>query len=311
MNKIDLRHVDLNLLPVFTVLMEECHVSRAAERLGRTQSAVSHALERLREQLGDPLLVRVGGAMRPSPFALELIGELRPLLQHVQRILAPREAFEPATSERTFRVVLPDFWSDAVARFLALAGHIAPAISLEWLAPRETSLVDLAAGQVDLVVAPSQLAHPEGVHSEPLGALVWQSFVRSGHPAIGHWSRKAWLTYPHIVVAVGDRLQSPVQSAHGLPRAKRRVGARVPNFSAVAPLLARTDMIATLPTMAVGQSAVHHELVALQPPIEIPPIAHSLYWSSQQANEPSLRWLRETLLPLLAIPACEGGASQQ
>jgi len=67
MNKIDLRRVDLNLLPVFEVLVEERHVSRAAERLGRTQSAVSHALERLRVQLGDPLLVRMGGVMVPTP----------------------------------------------------------------------------------------------------------------------------------------------------------------------------------------------------------------------------------------------------
>jgi DNA-binding transcriptional LysR family regulator len=308
MNRIDLRHIDLNLLPVFTVLMEECHVSRAAERLGRTQSAVSHALERLREQLGDPILVRIGGAMRPSPFARELIDELRPLLQHVQRILSPREAFEPATSERTFRVVLPDFWGDSVARFLALAGRIAPAISLEWLAPRETSLIDLAAGQVDLVVAPSQLAHPEGVQATPLGALVWQSFIRTDHPAIRHWSRTTWLAYPHIVVAVGDRMQSPVQTARGLPDTGRRIGARVPNFGAVAPLLAQTDMIATLPTMAMGQSAVHYGLIALAPPVDIAPIAHSLFWGSQQANEPALRWLRETLLPFLAISACEGGA---
>lgn len=301
MNRIDLRRVDLNLLPVFEVLMEECHVSRAAERLGKTQSAVSHALDRLREQLCDPLLVRVGGAMRPSPFALELVAELRPILQHVQRILSPKVSFEPAISERTFRIVLPDFWSDAVAQFLALAGRIAPAILLEWLAPRETGLIDLAAGQVDLVVAPSQLAHPEGVQSLPLGALLWKSFVRAGHPAIGHWSQRTWLAYPHIVVAVGDRLQSPVQSARGLPDTRRRIGARVPNFGAVAPLLAQTDMIATLPVMAIGQSAAHYGLVALQPPIDVPPIAHSLYWSSQQANEPAVKWLRETIRPFLAI----------
>jgi len=114
------------------------------------------------------------------------------------------------------------------------------------------------------------------------------------------------MAYPHIVVSVGDRLQSPVQSARGLGDTGRRIGARVPNFSAVAPLLARTDMIATLPTLAVGQSAVHYGLVALTPPIDIAPIAHSLYWGSQQANEPALRWLRETLLPFLAIPAQEG-----
>ena len=72
MNKIDLTRVDLNLLTIFEVLMEERQVSRAAERLGRTQPALSHALARLRQQLGDPLLIRVGGTMKPSPLALVL-----------------------------------------------------------------------------------------------------------------------------------------------------------------------------------------------------------------------------------------------
>ena len=78
MNKIDLRRIDLNLLLLFDVLMQVGSVSKAADQLGRTQSAVSHALGRLREQLGDPLLVKVGGRMQPSPYAMELVQEVRP-----------------------------------------------------------------------------------------------------------------------------------------------------------------------------------------------------------------------------------------
>ncbi|MBK9083355.1 MAG: LysR family transcriptional regulator [Rhizobiales bacterium] len=303
MSQIDLRRVDLNLLPVFDVLMEERHVSRAARRLGRTQSAVSHALDRLREQLGDPLLVRVGGRMAPSPFALDLMPELKPILSRLERVLSPRESFDPATSTRAFRIVLPDFWSAAVAGVLAQAARRAPGVSIDWQGLRDDSLIALAAGQIDLAVAPSRLAAVEGVQAAPLGALVWKSFVRRAHPALARWGRRAWLAYPHIVVVVGDRLQSPVQAAGSGLAAERKIGARVPNFGAVAPLLAKTDMIATLPALAMGESIKHYGLVALRPPLEIEPIGHSLYWSAQRANEPALKWLRETMTPHLAIPA--------
>ncbi len=301
MRKIDLRRIDLNLLPVFDTLMRERHVSRAAGQLGRTQSAVSHALDRLRDQLGDPLLVRVGGSMQPSPFALELMAELGPILGSIERALSPRESFDPATAQRHFRLVLPDFWTDAMAGFLAEAARIAPGITVEWLAPRESSLIDLAAAQVDLVIAPSRLAPVEGTQSSPLGAMAWQSFLRAGHPAIARWGREAWLAYPHVVVAVGDRLRPPVETAAYLPP-ERTIGARVPNFGAVAPLLARTDMIATLPTLTIRDAAGFHGLVALPPPVPVEPIEHSLYWSIRHGNEPALAWLRETIRPHLAIP---------
>ncbi len=299
MSRIDLRRVDLNLLPVFAVLMDERHVSRAAERLGRTQSAVSHALERLRDQLGDPLLVRVGGVMRPSPFALDLIAEINPILGSLERALSPRETFDPTTSTLDFRIVLPDFWSAAVARFLAQVARVAPGITIDWLAPHENSLFGVAAGQIDLAVAPSRLATVEGTQSAPLGVLVWRSFVRDGHPAIARWGRAAWLSFPHVIVAVGNRLRSPVETAGPLAAVERRVGARVPSFGTVAPLLAQTDMIATLPTMVMGDSVAHYGLRALDPPFAIEPIAHSLYWSTQRGNEPSLIWFRDTIRPHL------------
>src|SRR5512138_406791 len=108
-NQINLAHLDLNLLVTFEVLMTEGSVTRAAERLSRTQSAVSHSLARLREQLGDPLLVKVGGVMVPSPFAQTLIEDLRPILRSIQRIAALPQHFDPASSERTFRIELSDF----------------------------------------------------------------------------------------------------------------------------------------------------------------------------------------------------------
>src|SRR5215813_8413311 len=108
MNEIDLRRFDLNLLVVFDVLMTERSVTRAAERLGRTQSAVSHSLSRLREQFGDPLLIKGGARMQPTALALALIEQARPMLGGIQRVLSPQHIFDPTTSTRVFRLAAPD-----------------------------------------------------------------------------------------------------------------------------------------------------------------------------------------------------------
>ena len=107
MKEVQLHRIDLNLLVVFEALMVEGSVAGAAEKLGKTPSAVSHALARLRDQVGDPLMVKVGGRMQPSPFALTLIDDVRPILRSIKRVLALPEPFNPATSDRVFRVACP------------------------------------------------------------------------------------------------------------------------------------------------------------------------------------------------------------
>src|SRR5262249_21309880 len=154
---------DLNLLVVFEVLMVERSVTRAAERLGRTQSAVSHALSRLREQLGDPLLTKGGRFMQATAFALEFMEQTRPILRSIRRLLSPRHAFDPSTSRRTFRLAAPDF---AVSLFTSLLGRLreeAPGVSIEWTGLQDPMLLQIADGQIDLAIAPAQLRLPDGV----------------------------------------------------------------------------------------------------------------------------------------------------
>src|SRR5438552_786253 len=137
MNEIDLRRFDLNLLVVFDILMFERSVTRAAERLGRTQSAVSHSLSRLRDQFGDPLLVKAGVRMQPTAFALELIEQARPMLSGIQRVLSPQHVFDRATSRRIFRLAAPDFMLTLFGDLLYKLRPDAPYVSVEWTAPRE------------------------------------------------------------------------------------------------------------------------------------------------------------------------------
>jgi DNA-binding transcriptional LysR family regulator len=299
MNDIDLRSFDLNLLVVFEVLMAERSVTRAAERLGRTQSAVSHSLARLRQQLGDPLLHKGARRMEPTPFALALLEEARPILRSLQRVLLPRRSFEPATSRRVFRLAVPDF---ALALFTDLLGRLrseAPGTAVEWTAPREAMLLEIADGQLDAAIAPAGLRLPDGVAAEDIGALTWRCFARRGHPAFRSWGVRAWTRWPHLVVRVGDRLDSPVNTATSAAGLKRTIAGWVPNFSVVPAVLAQSDLIATLPRLAMADATRPWGLESRPVPFALPPLPHALLWSANRARDPEITWLRARLRPIV------------
>ncbi len=192
MSQIDLRRFDLNLLVVFDILMIERSVTRAAERLGRTQSAVSHSLSRLREQFGDPLLIKGGVRMQPTAFAIDLIEQARPMLGGIQRVLTPQHVFDPANSRRVFRLAAPDFMRTLFADLLLRLHSEAPLAAIEWTAPREPTLLDVAEGLIDVAIVPTELRWPHGVGGEAVGALGWRCFGRRAHPAFSKWGRQSW-----------------------------------------------------------------------------------------------------------------------
>ena len=295
MNDIDLRRLDLNLLVTFEVLMTERSVTRAAERLSRTQSAVSHALSRLREQVGDPLLIKVGGRMAPSPFAERLIEEVRPILRSIQRVLLPPQPFDAATSTRTFRIAVADIAPSLFPRLMATAAREAPHITIDWVTETPQTLLAVADGQVDVAFLASALTLPEGVARREAGDITWATFMRADHPAHGEWNAAAWSRWPHVLVQIGNSLQSPVTAASVAVRDKRHVAARVLNFSAVAPLLARTDCVATLPVVVMHEALERYGLRAVVPPFAVASMPHRFVWSERLTNDPAVRWLRERL----------------
>src|SRR5450432_2849837 len=299
MNKIDLRRFDLNLLVVFEVLMIEQNVTRAADRLGRTQSAVSHSLSRLRSQLGDPLLIKAGARMQPTAFALDLIEQARPMLRGIERVLSPRHVFDPASSRRIFRFAAPDFMLTLFANLLERLRSDAPGVAIEWTAPREPTLLDVADGQVDIAIVPAQLRLPDGVSSEAIGALNWRCFGRERHPAFSKWGRKSWSQWPHLAVRVGDSLTSPVNLAAAAARLERRIAGWVPHFSAIAPILAGSDLLATLPSVAMAETLGPYRLDSQEVPFPIAPLPHAMIWSSARGSHPEMIWLRDRLRPVV------------
>jgi len=301
MNKIDLRRFDLNLLVVFEVLMIEQNVTRAADRLGRTQSAVSHSLSRLRSQLGDPLLIKAGARMQPTAFALDLIEQARPMLRGIERVLSPRHVFDPASSRRVFRFAAPDFMLTLFANLLERLRSDAPGVSIEWTAPREPTLLDVADGQVDIAIVPAQLRLPDGVSSEAIGALNWRCFGRERHPAFSKWGRRSWSQWPHLAVRVGDSLTSPVNLAAAAAGLERSIAGWVPHFSAIAPVLAGTDLLATLPSVAMAETLGPYRLESREVPFPIAPLPHAMIWSSARGSHPEIAWLRDRLRPIAKI----------
>lgn len=296
MHEIDLSRLDLNLLVTFEVLMTAGSVTRAAARLGRTQSAVSHALARLREQLGDPLLVKVGSGMAPSPFAQALIEDVRPILRGIQRIVSPPEPFDPATSRRVFRLAIADFVPTLLPRVVSEVQRQAPGISVEWLAPTGQTMSAIAEGQLDIALFRSSVALLDGLQQADAGDLHSVTFARKGHPAIASWGIEAWSRWPHIQVQLGERGRSDVQRAVDAHGVKRRIGASVPNFSQVPALLAQTNLLATMTPLVMDGAMEHFALRALEPPVAIGPTSFIFVWSFRLANDPGSRWFRTLVM---------------
>lgn len=296
----DLKRFDLNLLVVFDVLMEERSVTRAAQRLGRTQSAVSHALGRLREQLEDPLLVKMAAGMVPSPRALGLIEEIRPILRRIGRTVADRETFDPSASQRVFRLALPDVSTSVFPNLVQSLRRSAAGVALEWVDLSYSTLSDVADGHVDLAFAPDAWRRPDGVEGEPTAPLAISCFARRGHPAFANWSGQAWSRCSHAVVGVAARVANPIMDAASAAGLERTVGARVPHFAAVAPLLARTDLIATLPKIALYEACGPFGLEIRPPPFLIEPMPHALFWSTRLRNDRASMWLRSLVRETLS-----------
>jgi len=296
MHEIDLTRLDLNLLVTFEVLMTEGSVTRTAQRPGRTQSAVSHALARLREQLGDPLLVKIGSGMAPSPFARDLVEDVRPILRSIQRIVSPPEPFDPATSKRVFRLAIADFAPTLLPRVLSEVQRQAPGVSVEWLAPAPQTMTAVAEGQLDVALVTASVAVPEGVQRAEAGDLHSVTFARKGHPAVASWGAEAWSRWPHIQVQLGERGKSDVQRAVDERGAKRTIGASVPNFSQIPALLAQTNLLATMTPLVMDGAMEHFGLRALEPPILIRPTSFFFAWSFRLANDLGSRWFRTLVM---------------
>lgn len=295
MSQIQLHKIDLNLLSTFEALIEESSVAGAADRLHLTASAVSHALGRMRTQFDDPLFVRVGGKMQPTPRALLLADEIAPILRNLRRALEPAETFDPATTNRVFRIALhssPAFMAKATTQI----GRLAPGAMVDWVRIKTTNQNDLIDGLIDLlhVGGPAYLA--DGIQSVDLPPITFFSFVRRGHPAAENWSADTAAKYRYLQVAVEDTGGTPIEKEHRVMDRPRTLGGKVHDFPLTGPVLAVTDLITTQPSFAMYETWKRYDLQVLEPVAAPKGFPLRFAWSARYATDPANAWLRDTVI---------------
>jgi DNA-binding transcriptional LysR family regulator len=290
--------MDLNLVVALDALLAEHHVTRAAHRLGITQSAASHALSRLRELLGDPLLVRgPGGAMVPSALAVRLAPQLRRVLEDLAGVLRG-ETFDPATAQRTFRVGASDYVELVVLpKLSARLARLAPGIDLWVHTFDDWGDAELATGKLDCVLAPPRRnARPSGMFEKVVLDESFTCVMRAGHPLAG--SRLTLARYcelPHLMVAPRGTPGSFVDDALAAVGRSRRVALAVPHFLVVPYVIAATDMVATLADRVAALFATTLDLALVPPPVAIAKFAIALAWHERNHRDPAQRWLRDQI----------------
>lgn len=291
-----LSKVDLNLLIVLDVLLRERSVGRTAERLNLTSPAVSHSLKRLRLLFDNELLVRDGRKMVLTKRGQSLSETLPAVLAQVEHILTEPEPFDPATSIRSFRLAAPDFISPLLPHLLTATAKEAPSVSVQLIAYAPTEQVDMGQGQIDALIAPSFRKSDE-MRGEVLGTWDWKVFGRKGHPAFKTWSIESWAAFPHLLVSASSPSgRNPIDRAATEKGVTRNIGAIVPQFSMAAPILVGTDMLLTVPSIAMNDIAPAFGLEARESPLDLKPLELSLFTSSLRGDQPDVRWLHDHVL---------------
>jgi DNA-binding transcriptional LysR family regulator len=293
----NLSRLDLNLLVAFDALLTERSVTRAAARVGLGQSAMSHNLGRLRALFGDELLTRGAEGMRPTPRALALADPVRVTLAQIQAAVLQREAFDPSTAERTFRVGLADSIEVAVIPgLLARLRGVAPSVSLR-LRPinRLSILEELDTGKLDLGVG----VFDQGQIHHKRRALYSDSFLCLFNPAQLNFpvpiSLEDYLSVPHVLASLTDDGHGAVDEALAKLKLKRTIALTTPGFLAVPFVLRRAPVVTTMPSRLALYFADAFGLATSPPPVGLPTFTISLLWHASFDHDPGHVWLRQTM----------------
>ncbi|NGO90148.1 MAG: LysR family transcriptional regulator [Halomonas sp.] len=296
-----LRHFDLNLLLVFEMLMRERHVTRAAEKLHLSQPALSHALKRLREALDDPLLVRSGQGLQPTPRALALLPVVQQSLAALQAGLAPPATFAAATSTRRFTLATTDYFEEVMyPAFLSQLLRSAPGLSfsIELITPDVLNEA-LEQRQVDMVVGlDRQSSLPSGVVQTPWLHEQLVCLAAQHNPHVGDaLALEAFAQLAHVELAdISGLLPSPIENClaqHGLTR---RVISRNLNYIAAARVVALTDAIMTLPRQMAERFVAMLPVRMVTPPAALPALNMTLIQHQLYLNAPANVWLTDQLM---------------
>jgi DNA-binding transcriptional LysR family regulator len=292
MHAMKLTKIDLNLLPLLDAILTTESVSKAAAAVGLSKPAASHALSRIRDQVGDPILVRAGQRWVLTQHATALAPRVRSALTEARSVLSADRAFEPRELRREFHIHA----TDQMLSLLGLAlGHAvtvaAPHVGLRFL-PLEADEATALRNDVDLALGVFHDLTPE-LRVQKLFDDEFACAVRIGHPKVkDKLGLETYLALRHVVIAPRGRPGSVVDDALSEQGYARRAVRWVPYSSSALEFVAESDCVATLSKRYARKLATHFAVQVLPPPLPLPPCAGSQVWHSRWDADPAHGWLR-------------------
>ena len=291
-----LRNIDLNLLAVFDAIAAEGNLTRAANKLGMSQPAMSNALARLRETLDDPLFVRTARGMESTPRARLMAEPIRQALDLMQNSLRLDSAFDFASSSRTFTVAVEDYGEAVVMpRFMEWLNRVAPGVRVR-IRPElgNALLAEMKRGAIDMAMEYHR-SHDDDFKVQPLMEETLVSMVRQDHPLVGDsLSLGQYASLAHVVIEPRSP-RGPIVDRELKKRGlSREIALQVPHFLSMPLIVRTTDYICTLPLRMARVYAEHFRLKVLKPPIDFPSIPIYLVWSKSLDADPGHRWFRNS-----------------
>lgn len=299
-------NLDLNLLKVFDAVMAERNLTRAAERLAMTQPAVSHALKRLRETLGDPLFVRQAFGMKPTARSDELWPEVRTILARLQSLLDPG-AYDPCAEEHTFRIAMADATSAMVLpplihdleRSGALANvHVLPLTTRDPRALLEQGEADFAIGYFPGAMAALQSQGSQStIRQHRLYEGEYVCVMRMGHPlAAATLDLDAYCAARHLLVSFSGRPHGFVDEALSTLQRSRRIVMTVNQFFTAGRVVAQSDLLTVLPAHFVEATGYRGQLLERHLPVPLARVNVDLLWHLRSEGRSAEMWMRERLI---------------
>jgi DNA-binding transcriptional LysR family regulator len=305
MNERNFRHLDLNLLRVFDEVMAERNLTRAAHNLAMTQPAVSNALRRLRETLGDDLVRRAGYGVEPTPVGLALWPTVRDALAQLRQSLAPG-AFDPSVASNAFVLAMADATAAKIVPALVdILEREAQGVNVRILPlttrdPRElleSGAADLAIGHFPGVLAELSAIHLQDSSPRFLHQRLYDGeyvvVMRHDHPlAQAPLTLDRFCAARHLLVSFSGRAYGFVDEALTVLSRRRRVVLTVNQFFTAGLVVASTDLLTVLPRHFVGATGIEHKLALSELPLAVPAVHVDTLWQRQAEHNSAHRWLR-------------------
>jgi DNA-binding transcriptional LysR family regulator len=306
--------IDLNLAVVLHALLEERSVSRAARRLGLSQSATSHALARLRTLLSDPILVRTRSGLAPTPRAESIAHALASALSALEQSLLSPKGFDPTPAARSFRLGAADYAEFLLLPpLLARMASAAPGVDL-WAMPPGADLDgQLHRGELDVAIGlPIAEDRARRIRCQKLFDERFVCLVRQGHPLTrGKLTVDRFVQARHAFIAPRGRPGGIVDDALRELGLERRVALAVPHFLVAPHVLARTDLVLTVAERIARAFAGLLPLRIVEPPLALAGFSMAMLWHERNDADPAQRWFRSVIVEAAAELAGPASASRR